>query len=161
MKTNVSFYDFQREFEQCRPDNFSRQGLGVLWDYLEQYEEDCGEELELDVIALCCDFSEASVEQIADGYSIDLSECGGDYYEISEAVRKHLEDNGALIGEVSGGFVYRDFKGLTMTFSQLPIGALFQCNGNQCRKQSTRTAVLTQYGRVFYFSQTDRVTPCK
>jgi hypothetical protein len=48
-----------------------------------------------------------------------------------------------------------------MNFSQLPIGALFHCNGNECRKQSTRTAVLTQYGRVFYFSQTDKVTPCK
>jgi hypothetical protein len=108
MKTTVSFYDFQREFEQCRPDNFSRQGLGVLWDYLEQYEEDCGEELELDVIALCCDFSEASVAQIADGYSIDLDGCEDDE-EKAERVREHLEDNGALVGEVSGGFVYRDF----------------------------------------------------
>ena len=108
MKQTVDFYDFQRAFEQCRPDNFSYQGLGVLWDCLEQYEEDCGEELELDVIALCCDFSEASVEQIADGYNIDLTDCEDDE-EKAEAVREHLEDNGALIGEVSGGFVYRDF----------------------------------------------------
>jgi hypothetical protein len=45
-----------------------------------------------------------------------------------------------------------------MTFSQLPIGAVFHCNGNRCRKQSTRTALLIQFNRVFYFSQSDRVT---
>ena len=108
MKQTVDFYDFQRAFEQCRPDNFSRQGLGVLWDYLEQYEEDCGEELELDVVALCCDFSEDSWQNIADNYRIDLEDCEDDD-EKEEAVREYLEDEGALVGAVSGGFVYRDF----------------------------------------------------
>jgi hypothetical protein len=108
MKQTVDFYDFKRSFEQCRPDNFSRQGLGVLWDYLEQYEEDCGEELELDVVALCCDFSEDSWENIADNYRIDLEECE-DEDEKEEAVREYLEDQGALVGVVAGGFVYRDF----------------------------------------------------
>jgi hypothetical protein len=48
------------------------------------------------------------VAQIADGYSIDLDGCEDDE-EKAERVREHLEDNGALVGEVSGGFVYRDF----------------------------------------------------
>lgn len=43
------------------------------------------------------------------------------------------------------------------TFSALPINAVFHCNGNRCIKKSTRTALLTEYGRVFYFSQHDLV----
>ena len=58
MKTTVSIYDFRREFEQCRPNNFSYEGLAVLFDYLEQLEQDTGEEIELDVITLCCEYTE-------------------------------------------------------------------------------------------------------
>lgn len=47
-----------------RADNFTHQGLGALFDYLEQYEDDTGESIELDVIALCCDYSEISVSDI-------------------------------------------------------------------------------------------------
>jgi len=109
MKQTVDFYDFKRAFEQVRPDNFSREGLSVLWDYLEQYENDCSEELELDVIAICCDFSEDSWENIAKSYDfIDLSECETEEDKIEE-VQKCLEENGVLVGEVEGGFVYRDF----------------------------------------------------
>ena len=58
MKTTVGYYDFLRAFEDTRPNQFSRAALAALWDYFEQYEEDCGEEIELDVIAICCDFCE-------------------------------------------------------------------------------------------------------
>lgn len=108
MKQTVNLYEFRRAFEQCRPDNFSREGLSVLWNYLEEYEDSTGVELELDVIALCCDFSEDSTEAIAENYSIDLDDCE-DEDEKAEAVREYLEDEGALIGEVAGGFVYRNF----------------------------------------------------
>jgi len=108
MKTTVDFQDFSHSFERIRPDNFSRQGLGVLWDYLEEYEEGTGQELELDVIALCCDFSEDSTENIAAAYDIDLTDCE-DEDEQHETVKEYLEDQGAFVGEVSGGFVYRDF----------------------------------------------------
>ena len=58
MKTTVNEYAFRRAFETLRPDNFSHAGLGALFDYFEQYEEDTGEEMELDVIAICCDYTE-------------------------------------------------------------------------------------------------------
>jgi len=100
MKQTVDFYDFKRAFEQVRPDNFSREGLSVLWDYLEQYENDCSEELELDVIAICCDFSEDSWENIAKSYDfIDLSECETEEDKIEE-VQKCLEENGVLVGGI-------------------------------------------------------------
>ena len=42
-------------------------------------------------------------------------------------------------------------------FASVPVGSRFECNGNICVKQSTRTAVLEQFGRVFYFGMNDRV----
>ena len=109
MKTTVSLYDFREAFRACgRAEQFSHEGLEVLFDYLEQYEDDTGEELELDVVALCCDFYEDTVESIAANYSIDLTECE-DEDEKAEAVREYLEANGAVVGAVTGGFVYRAF----------------------------------------------------
>ena len=107
MKITVSLYDFREAFRKMgRADQFSYEGLEVLFDYLEQYEEDTGEELELDVVALCCEYCEDTVTEIAAHYSIDLTDCEG---EQTEVVCEYLENNGAFVGEVTGGFVYRAF----------------------------------------------------
>ena len=58
MKQSIGFYQFEQAFNSIRPNNFSYSGLKALFDYLEELEQDTGEELELDVIALCCDFTE-------------------------------------------------------------------------------------------------------
>lgn len=108
MKTTVSRYDFERAFADAgRKDNFTYEGLGLLFDYLEQYEEETGQEIELDVIALCCDYSEEDTHIIARDYKIDIE--GMDDDEILEAVRDYLEDNTQLVGETSTGFVYACF----------------------------------------------------
>jgi predicted ArsR family transcriptional regulator len=93
MKTTVSIYDFRREFQAIRPNNFSYEGLGILFDYLEELGDSCGEEMELDVIAICCDFSEDHWRDIAANYDIDLSDCE-DNEEKIEAVKDHLNDHG-------------------------------------------------------------------
>ena len=109
MKTTVSLYDFREAFRTMgRAEQFSYEGLEVLFDYLEQYEEDTGEELELDVVALCCEYCEDTVAEIAANYSIDLTDCEGED-EQTEVVCEYLENNGAFVGEVTGGFVYRAF----------------------------------------------------
>tara|TARA_B110000503_G_scaffold14226_1_gene19419 strand:- start:641 stop:943 length:303 start_codon:yes stop_codon:yes gene_type:complete len=70
MKKTINFYAFEREFEQCgRGNQFTRQGLRALFNYLEEYEQDCGTEVELDVIALCCEYVEYE----------DLDEFHGEY----------------------------------------------------------------------------------
>jgi hypothetical protein len=110
MKTTVSRYDFERAFvDYGRKDQFSYEALGLLFAYFEEYEENTGEEIELDVVAICCDYSEDTVEDIVKNYSIDISECEGDYYEISETVKTYLEDNTQLVGETATGFVYLNF----------------------------------------------------
>jgi hypothetical protein len=114
MKTTVSRYDFERTFVDAdRKENFSYEALGLLFDYFEDYEEQTGEEIELDVIAICCEYTEDTAEGIARNYSIDLSDIDtedDDYEEqCTEAVRDYLNENTQLVGETSTGFVYLTF----------------------------------------------------
>ena len=108
MKTTVYFSEFRDLFQQIRPDNFSYQGQKILFDYFEEYEESTGEEVDLDVIAICCDFSEDSFENIADQYGIELdAEMDEDYQK--QQVIEHLEGEGAYLGDSTNGIVYRNF----------------------------------------------------
>ena len=75
MKQTLNFYDFQKAFQDLRPNSFSYQGLRALFEYLEDLEDSTGEEIEFDIIALCCDFTEyESVEEYARDYSDDLED---------------------------------------------------------------------------------------
>jgi len=108
MKTTVSRYDFERAFVDAdRKENFSYEGLGLLFDHLEEMEEINGQEIELDVITLCCDYNEDNPDDIISNYSIDVE--GLDDDEKIDAVRDYLEENTTLVGETSSGFVYLAF----------------------------------------------------
>jgi len=108
MKTTISKYDFERAFvDYGRKDNFSYEALGLLFDYFEEYEESTGQEIELDVIAICCEYSEDHLDDIVSNYRIDID--GLDDEEIIEAVRDYLEENTQLVGETASGFVYAIF----------------------------------------------------
>ena len=109
MKQTVTESDFRDAFRAMgRTDQFSYEGLGVLFDYLESYEEDTGEELELDVIALCCDYYEDTWESIAENYGIDL-DGATDEDEIAEIVEDYVAGNTVLVGTVTGGCIYQAF----------------------------------------------------
>ncbi len=60
MKKAVYESDFIDAFKtgDTYKDSFSYAGLRALYEYLTEYEDSIGEETELDVVALCCDFSE-------------------------------------------------------------------------------------------------------
>jgi hypothetical protein len=108
MKTIVYFAEFRDYSHEIRPDNFSYQGLRILFDYLEEMENSCGEESELDVIGLCCEFSEASWEAIASDYSIEIDETENED-EQKVQVLDFLADQGALVGETDHSIIYRNF----------------------------------------------------
>jgi hypothetical protein len=75
MKQSVNMYDFERAFKNFERDNFSYDGLKALFEYLEEYEDSTGEEVELDVIALCCDYMEYdSLKEYNDDYGTKYSE---------------------------------------------------------------------------------------
>lgn len=55
-------------FKSIRPDNFSYEGLKALYEYFDEISED--QNIELDVIAICCDFTEyKNFEEIKKDYS--------------------------------------------------------------------------------------------
>jgi hypothetical protein len=110
IKTTVYFTEFCYYFRKIRPDNFSYQGLRVLFDYLEEIDNSCGEESELDVIGLCCDFAESDWQTIAADYdsSIELDKNQSED-EQKVQVLDFLADQGALIGETDSSIVYRQF----------------------------------------------------
>ena len=70
----VSFYDFLKEFEEFgRANNFSYEGKKALYDYLNDLSEDLGEPIELDVIAICCDFTEyENLKEFNNNYGYDI-----------------------------------------------------------------------------------------
>lgn len=117
MKTTITSASFVQAFRDMgRMDNFSREGLEILFDYFEQYEQDCGVEMELDVVAICCDFSESSIENIIQDYGIDVSEADDVTDEqdkldiIQEIVLEYLHDNTSVVGVTSSGdVIYQNF----------------------------------------------------
>lgn len=59
MKKTLTEHDFCDDFRLAeRKDTFSYAARRALFAYFEQLEEETGQELELDVIAICCEFAE-------------------------------------------------------------------------------------------------------
>jgi hypothetical protein len=74
MKTTVNWFDFRNAFEaRSRTNHFSYEGLSVLFDYLEQYENDCEVELELDVIGFCCEYGEYNLTDLNKAYNQEFT----------------------------------------------------------------------------------------
>ena len=73
MKKTISTNDFIQEFKNYgRGEQFSREGLITLFDYLEELEESTGIEIELDIIAICCDYTEyKSLEDFKNDYDYE------------------------------------------------------------------------------------------
>ncbi len=82
--SELSFDDFVREFKEYgREDNFSRDGLEAIYNYVLEYAEETNTPYELDVIALCCEFTEYTLEEAISEFS-DILEDGDTIDEILE-----------------------------------------------------------------------------
>jgi hypothetical protein len=99
MKQTVDRYTFSNEFSRMgRSENFTYEAREALFDYLEDYEEQTGEELELDVIALCCEYQQDTWQDIAVNYSIDI-DTG------MEDVINYLRDNTEVVDSFEDGTI--------------------------------------------------------
>jgi len=69
MKTTVSLFDFQDAFlkSETYKNNFTIDGLNALFDYFEEYENSTGEDIDFDMVAICCEYSEyaSAIEAVA------------------------------------------------------------------------------------------------
>ena len=123
MKTTLSTLDIARALHRDDNANWSWNGAKAIAEYLEEYEESTGDEMELDVCAIRCDFSEhESLEAWASDYfrnqadAVDqlgltlgmdgsIDEESG---EIDDNIRSFIRDNGVLI-EFDGGVIVSSF----------------------------------------------------
>ena len=74
MKETVTVYRFLHAFQGSNTyqNNFSHDGLIALFEYIEQVEDDIGEEFEFDMVGICCDYTEYdSLEDFNADYSSD------------------------------------------------------------------------------------------
>ena len=80
----ISRYEFRDAFKRCdRWDNFSNEALNVLYDYYEEIEpHNEGLGVELDVIAICCEWTQyKSIEEYNEAYETDYE----NYEELADA----------------------------------------------------------------------------
>ena len=70
MKQTIDLYDFHNAFRVMgRTQQFTYEGLAAIFDMLTEYEEGTGEEIELDVVGICCEFTEYdSLEELQESY---------------------------------------------------------------------------------------------
>lgn len=105
----VSLSDFRDAFRAYnRLENFSHEGCEVLFNYLEEMFDSTGTPYELDVIALCCEYTEVSAADVISNYSLEVTDDMTEK-ELNDIVRKYLQENTCIIGETSTGFVYLQF----------------------------------------------------
>jgi len=95
----IDINDFRRAFaDYDRADQFSYEGLNALFEWLEELADDTGTPYELDVIGLCCEFTEYS----------DLEEVQHNYISIDIDSIDDLRDYTIVI-EFNGGLIIQDF----------------------------------------------------
>ena len=74
MYITVSESIFHDEVLAIRKNNFSYKGRKALFEYLSELEGESENTIELDVIALCCEYSEDSNENHLSNYGLDSME---------------------------------------------------------------------------------------
>ena len=107
--TETSFIDAFRRMD--RMDGWTYDGLRALYAYLDDLSDDLGEPIELDVIALCCDYCEhASALEAAKEYGYEPDE-GADEEgdeDDEELALAWLRDQTTVI-EFDGGVIVQPF----------------------------------------------------
>jgi hypothetical protein len=109
MYQTINKYDFTEAFKTMgRGEQFSYEGLQALFDYLEDYEESTGDAVELDVIAICCDYAEwdtAFDAAMEHGFTPDDAD---DKEEQEEEALEYLLDRTTVI-QVGDGVIIQQF----------------------------------------------------
>ena len=117
MKLTLSTYEAAERLFNDENSNWSRGGAFALVEYLEELEEDIGEEIEFCHVTLRCDFSQyENLIDWADDYfctaggmleAINLDSTASEE-EIDEAIRDYIRDHGTLL-EFDGGIIVSSF----------------------------------------------------
>jgi hypothetical protein len=102
----INEYQFRDAFLQndTYKNNFTYDGLTILFDWLEELAQDTGDETPFDMVSIACEFSEASPREIFDAFDdIEPMEDDDGHWL---AVREYLEDNGSYVGHTDSTIIY-------------------------------------------------------
>jgi hypothetical protein len=119
MKTTLTTSQAAFMLADDQHSSFSNAGAYALVEHLEQLEEDTGEEIEFDHVAIRCDYSEhESLADWADDYfgkdsdwrvgKLGIPAADYDTERESESIREYINDRGILI-EFDGGIIVSRF----------------------------------------------------
>lgn len=105
MIQTVSVYDFRDAFlrSDTYKHNFTYDALTALFEYQEDYEGDQGQQIELDMISICCDYAQYdSALECVKSYQL------GDDIQLEEHALEILNDHTQVI-EFEGGIIIQQF----------------------------------------------------
>ena len=111
-----NFIDAFRGSETYK-DNFTYEGLQALYTYIDDLSDDIGENIELDIIALCCDYSQfdsamEAMEQYQPEDMPTVDEEGLDLVELAEKQEtlalEWLQDRTTVI-QFNEGIIIQNF----------------------------------------------------
>ena len=111
MKITVTESMFCEQFKRIRPDNFSRAALEALFAHFDEMEREQGEEFELDVIAICCDWTEYdSAIEAAEAYGFEPKQSDDERADTSDRdALEFLQDNTTVLDLSVNGVVVLNY----------------------------------------------------
>ena len=89
MKTTVNKETFINAIINDNYNNLDRADVSVLWDWYEEFEEATGQEIELDVVAIRCDWSKDTIDNILEAYIYRGEWMGLDDYDKLELLQEY------------------------------------------------------------------------
>ena len=69
IKTELTRSAFMDDLRSDEFANWTYSGASALYDYLQDLSDDTGQDIEFDRVAIRCDYTESTVEELADDYS--------------------------------------------------------------------------------------------
>ena len=91
MKQTINTYQAVDALLQDDNASWSIEWAKALVEYLEELEEDLGEEIELDVVAIRCDYSEMTLEEVLNNY-LEIREDFEEYKDREEEANAPIEE---------------------------------------------------------------------
>ena len=105
MYINVDESRFVESFDKMgRAENFSIAARRTLFDWFEQMEEGMGESIQLDPIAICCDWSELDADELVKeyGHLVDSDEYEDDDEQYDLILERVQDETATLVVEHIG-----------------------------------------------------------
>lgn len=117
MTKTVTFTDFCDSFTGSYTDQFSYEGKRALFDYLEEYEDASNQQIELDTVALACEYTEYdSANECAKEYfafeGMTFADDGSELETANEVEAKalgYLEERTRVISCENGHVIVAEF----------------------------------------------------